>query len=127
MWINDYDGDMDFIYYETWNDFDQGKFRSHNMVYPTIDGVIDTIQWEGYREGIDDLRYLATLRQSIKHAERNGKDKNAENAKSFVNNIRVTGTLYWDGAGNTVISPGTDMDDLRDQIIKWILKLRSAH
>ena len=82
---------------------------------------------EGYREGIDDLRYLATLRQSIKHAERNGKDKNAENAKSFVNNIRVTGTLYWDGAGNTVISPGTDMDDLRDQIIKWILKLRSAH
>ena len=121
--VNGYDGGMDYIYYGGWNDFDQGYFRSHNMVYPTIDGVIDTIQWEGYREGIDDLRYLATLKKAIKHAERNGKDKNAENAKAFINNLSITGRLFWDGAGNTVISPGTDMDEVRNEIIKWILKL----
>ncbi len=33
------------------------------------------------------------------------------------------GELFWDGAGNTVISPGTDMDALRGEIIDWILKL----
>ncbi|MFC1739076.1 hypothetical protein ACFL1G_08520 [Planctomycetota bacterium] len=121
--VNGYDGGMDFIYYETWNDFNQGQFRSHNMVYPTVNGVIDTIQWEGYREGIDDLRYLATLKKAIKHAERNGKDKNAEDAKAFINNLRIVGELYWDGAGNTVISPGTDMDTVRNEIIDWIVKL----
>ena len=31
------------------------------MAYPMTDGVIDTIQWEGYREGVNDIRYLATL------------------------------------------------------------------
>lgn len=121
--VNGYDGGMDFIYYETWNDFNQGKFRSHNMVYPTVDGVIDTIQWEGYREGIDDLRYLATLKKAIRYAERSGKDKNAEDAKAFINNLRIVGELYWDGAGNTVISPGTDMDAVRNEIIDWIAKL----
>jgi len=40
------------------------------FVYPTVDGVIDTIAWEGYREGIDDLRYLATLRKAIGKAEK---------------------------------------------------------
>ena len=124
--VNGYDGGMDFIYYETWNDFNQGQFRSHNMVYPTVNGVIDTIQWEGYREGIDDLRYLATLKKAIKHAERNGKDKNAEDAKAFINNLRIVGKLYWDGAGNTVYSPGTDMDAVRKEIIDWIVKLIEA-
>ena len=31
------------------------------FTYPTSDGVIDTVQWEGFREGVDDTRYLATL------------------------------------------------------------------
>lgn len=123
--VNGYDGGMDYIYYGGWNDFDHGYFRSHNMVYPTIDGVIDTIQWEGYREGIDDLRYLATLQKAIKYAGRNGKDKNAEDAKAFINNLTIVGELFWDGAGNVVISPGTDMDAVRNEIINWIMKLKS--
>ena len=73
---NDYDGGMTFAYYwvggrrsDDWNDFTHETYRAHNFVYPTVDGVIDTIQWEGYREGIDDLRYLATLRKAIAKAE----------------------------------------------------------
>ena len=27
------------------------------MAYPTVDGMIDTIAWEGFREGVDDVRY----------------------------------------------------------------------
>ena len=26
-----------------------------------VNGVIDTIAWEGYREGVDDVRYITTL------------------------------------------------------------------
>ena len=31
----------------------------------TVDGVIDTIAWEGYREGVDDVRYVTTLQKAI--------------------------------------------------------------
>ncbi len=44
-----------------WNDFDFHKYRDHVMAYPTINGVVPTIQWEGWREGVDDVRYLSTL------------------------------------------------------------------
>jgi hypothetical protein len=60
---------MDFAYQypfgqSIWNDFDDGttpRYRDHVFAYPTSNGVIDTIQWEGWREGVDDTRYVATL------------------------------------------------------------------
>ncbi|WP_340121876.1 hypothetical protein [Methylobacter svalbardensis] len=67
MFAAGYDGAMNFAYQfpfgATWNDFDDPKkrYRDHMFTYPTSDGVIDTVQWEGFREGIDDTRYLATL------------------------------------------------------------------
>jgi hypothetical protein len=42
------------------------------MVYPTVDGVIDTIQWEGFREGVDDVRYLSTLLDRVAYAKTKG-------------------------------------------------------
>ncbi|MGD0229332.1 MAG: hypothetical protein ABSC19_03100 [Syntrophorhabdales bacterium] len=61
-----YDGEMDYAYQHAfggsiWNDFDDKTFRDHVFAYPTSDGVIDTVEWEGFREGVDDVRYLATL------------------------------------------------------------------
>jgi hypothetical protein len=44
-----------------WNDFDDPVFRDHVFAYPTVNGVIDTTAWEGYREGVDDVRYLTKL------------------------------------------------------------------
>ena len=90
---NNYDGGMTFAYYwegdrdDDWNDFSGSVYRCHNFVYPTVDGVIDTIQWEGYREGIDDLRYLATLRKAIATAETSSSPalhNEAESAKRFI-------------------------------------------
>ena len=63
------------------------------------------------------------MKKAVKHAERNAKTQNAEDAKGFINNLSIVGELYWDGAGNTVISPGTDMDAVRNEIIRWIMKL----
>ncbi|HMW70894.1 MAG TPA: hypothetical protein PKD17_03695, partial [Cellvibrionaceae bacterium] len=37
--------------------------RSLNLVYPSIEGGIDTIQWESMREGIDDHRMLQLFDQ----------------------------------------------------------------
>jgi len=52
-----------------WDDFDDPNvYRSIAFTYPTVDGVVDTLQWEGVREGVDDMRYLTTLRKAIERA-----------------------------------------------------------
>jgi hypothetical protein len=105
---NDYDGGMTYIFYHGWNDFSGKRYRQHNFVYPTADGLIDTIQWEGYREGTDDLRYLATLRKAIREAKQAGGDSaEAAQAQAFIETMDVTGDLY----------------GLREEMIRWILTL----
>ncbi len=65
LWNAGYDGAMNYAYQHgagsIWNDFDDSYLRDHVFAYPVSNGVIDTIQWEGWREGVDDTRYLATL------------------------------------------------------------------
>jgi hypothetical protein len=70
LWNAGYDGSMNFQYQHAygesiWNDFDSASthFRDHVFAYPTTHGVIDTIEWEGWREGVDDTRYLASLKK----------------------------------------------------------------
>jgi hypothetical protein len=40
---------------------DATTYRPMVFVYGTSDGVIDTLQWEGFREGVDDIRYATLL------------------------------------------------------------------
>jgi len=67
LWNAGYDGEMIYAYQSAfghiWNDFDDPRIRDHVFAYPTSNGVIDTIQWEGFREGADDTRYLASLKK----------------------------------------------------------------
>ncbi|MBQ0719270.1 MAG: hypothetical protein KBT88_12940 [Gammaproteobacteria bacterium] len=70
LWQANYDGAMTYAYQaamgsNVWNDFDSGEYRDHVFAYPTIDGLVDTRQWESYREAVDDLRYLATLNEML--------------------------------------------------------------
>jgi hypothetical protein len=69
LWQAGFDGAMDYAYQHSmgfiWNDFDHKIYRDHVFAYPTSSGVVDTLAWEGYREGIDDLRYLATLEKRL--------------------------------------------------------------
>jgi hypothetical protein len=47
---------------DPFNDFD-GGCRDHCAAYPGPNGeLIPTTDWEGLREGVDDMRYLATLK-----------------------------------------------------------------
>jgi len=118
LWKRDFDMACDFAYhwsfYNTWNDFDHSQYRDHNFVYPTVDGVIDTIAWEGYREGVDDVRYLTTLMQTIKEAK-NSKDKNMQQrvaaAEVYINELKQD-------------VEARNPDSVRLEIIDYILKLK---
>ncbi len=49
-----------------YDDFDGPKDAC--LTYPSPDGkppLVPTLQWEGIREGVDDAKYLATLRRAI--------------------------------------------------------------
>jgi len=76
LWKAGYDGACTYAYQHSfghaWDDYDDPTYRDHNMAYPTVNGVIPTVQWEGYREGYDDLRYLATLENWIERGQQRG-------------------------------------------------------
>ena len=70
-WAGGYDGVMTYAYQggfgTLWNDFDDYTstpmyyYRDHNLAYPTSTIPIDTIQYEGTREGIYDTQIADTL------------------------------------------------------------------
>ena len=101
LWVSGYDGAMTFAYQRgfnhTWNDFDDPMRRDEVFAYPKTDGVIDTIEWEGYREGIDDTRYADTL--------------------SYITGNRTEATTII----NAGISAGSDMSVIRARLIDRII------
>ena len=79
-----------------WDDFDNKIYRSIAFAYPTADGVVDTLQWEGLREGIDDVRYLATLRKAIATARTSPRPatvKLTRQAEAWLRDLDIEGDL----------------------------------
>jgi len=109
LWKNNYDGAMDYAYQHpfgyAWNDFDDKTYKDHMMVYPTRNGYINTIQGEGYREGVNDLRYLATLQEAIRISQ---------------NKMLANQAELW----LKDLSLDEDLDIIRQKMIDWILKLK---
>lgn len=119
-------GAMNYAYQHSfnhpYNDFDHPVYKEHYFAYPTVNGVIDTIQWEGYREGIDDLRYLKTLEDAIKKADGDSaKREQAGQAKQFVKELLAKMQKYT--AHNSTIDDVIDMNEIRKQMIAHINKL----
>ena len=117
LWKAGYDGAMDYAYHHgfgehMWNDFDSADlshpYRDHVMAYPTSEGVVDTVQWEGYREGVDDLRYLSTLLEAIGEAK-----KDASRA------VRARESEEWLKGTDS----GGDLDELREGMAARIVEL----
>ena len=81
LWASGFDGAMIYPYQhsfgDAWNDSDHVSYRDHNFTYPTSDGVVRTIAWEGLREGIDDVRYVTMLEEAIAQARTSGTSKGA--------------------------------------------------
>ena len=114
LWQNGYDGAMDYAYQHSfgniWNDFDK-NIRDHVFAYPTVDGVIDTVQWEGFREGVDDVRYLTTLQNTIALAKSQG--KNTSEAENYLTNLKDSSLS------------SMDLDAVRGQMINYTLSLQN--
>jgi len=106
---------MDFAYWwpggYIWNDFDHPKSRKHCYVYPTANGVIDTNAWEGFREGLDDIRYATTLRLAI--------EKGKSSRKSQVQNKARSAEKWLD----EVDVESRDLNTVRLKMIDHILEL----
>jgi hypothetical protein len=49
--------------YGPWNDRAWPLYKPMVLAYPISDGLVDTLAWEGFRAGIDDIRYATKLRQ----------------------------------------------------------------
>ncbi len=114
LWQTNFDGSADFAYqyYDSWNDFKHASYKSHNFTHPTNNGVVDTTEWEGFREGVDDTRYLAALMQAIEDAQTAGVDSSA--AEAWMTNIKST-DIY-----------GQDLYLIRSEIIQFIVQLNAA-
>jgi hypothetical protein len=73
LWKLDYDGACTYcLMDQAWNDFADDSYRAHNLAYPTVDGVVETIAMVGMREGADDVRYATELRTRIAAARQSG-------------------------------------------------------
>lgn len=67
FWIDNWDGLVDYVFCageNRWNETFMigGDYRQMGIVYQVQDGVVSTLAFEGYREGIDDIRYFTLLR-----------------------------------------------------------------
>ena len=97
----------------TWNDSATGvaTFRTFNMVYPVKEGLIDTLAWEGFREGIDDIRYATLLKQRAQAAEQSGNQKARHLGRK---------ALLW---LETTDMEKADLQTVRREMITYILEI----
>jgi hypothetical protein len=57
------------------------------LAMPEPDGPVPTIGWEAVREGIDDYRYLLTLRKLIERAREQGRTSAADKAEKVLREV----------------------------------------
>ncbi len=114
VYFADYDGICNYSFnHWDWRTIPWDMHNQNRFYYamPTADGIIDTPGWEGYREGIDDVRYATKLRQEILRAGSDPRKKEtAEKASCFLDSVRID-TMEFDPAWT------------RLQIIDFILDL----
>ncbi len=67
LWKVGFDGTMTWAYMHIKGD-PVGQAIGYAKVYRTENGVLDTLHWEGWREGVDDVRYLTTLLDALNRA-----------------------------------------------------------
>ncbi len=112
LWQYGYKGMMVYAFQHNfgpgWNEFGNGTYRNHYLTYPTANGCIDTIQWEGLSAGIWDIKYLDALQAAI----------------SAHPGTTATAAANWLNSLKTADLSLIDLDGIRDQMINYILILQ---
>ena len=100
LWRAGYAGPMNYAYQHgcddvghMWNDMALGI--RDRMTYPTTSGVVVTMAWEGFREAVDDVRYVTLLQSLLEAARTNAAtaDQAAEIEK-WLDDLDFTGDLH---------------------------------
>lgn len=90
---------------------DTVTYRPLIISYRSADGVLDTLEWEGFREGIDDMRYATLMkRMAVKTAELGTSEARVAANQAAMALIRADRTR-------------DDLDCLRGEVIRQIGKL----
>ena len=84
------------------------------LAYGCHDGVIDTIQWEGYREGIDDVRYATLVKMLARDILEKGSTVQGNEARKAL--------MYLAELDNTEC----DLNMVRLEMIRMILHLQAV-
>ena len=84
------------------------------FAYGCASGVIDTLQWEGFREGVDDIRYATALVKLARKA-----------AKSQVTDVRYVGNKALQYLAS-IQRDSDGLDACRAEMIRHILGLKKA-
>ncbi|MCQ2388637.1 MAG: hypothetical protein MJ138_02875 [Kiritimatiellae bacterium] len=96
-----------------WNDIAPSLYKPMMLVYGTGSGCVDTLAWEGFREGLDDIRYATKLKQLALPLSR-GENVEARYA------AKLALKLLADADRDDM-----DLAALRLEMIEWILKLQT--
>ena len=109
LWRVGFDGTMNWAYTHVTSDkVDQAMHFA--KVYRTADGVLDTTYWEGFREGVDDVRYLTTLYEVLR-----------EVAGRFPQEPLIGQTHAWLA---TIDVANGDLDTIRREMAQRIIALQ---
>jgi len=76
-----------------WADYFTSSIRDYSFIYYTKTGQLDTLQWEGWREGVDDVRYLATLQkrfEKFKTTDDPAIRQTVAKAKAWLQNLKIS-------------------------------------
>jgi len=99
-------------HYGEYNDM-RDTYKPMVFAYGTHDGVIDTLGWEGFREGLDDIRYATLLKRLAGEA-----DQNPDIRVQYAGRASLQFLAELDGAA-------CDQNELRLEMINRILQLRT--
>lgn len=113
MWFDGTKNNVWVSYRQSWLDFWNPYGYRICMIYPTRDGVVNTIAWEGFREGIDDVRYATKLKQVAAEIIAGGKAEAVTEAKK---------ALLWLELHD---EKNGDLNAMRLEMIAAILKLNA--
>jgi hypothetical protein len=73
LWNQPLDGYFPWQYFDSYSKVGAwGQKTNFYMVRPGANDVVNTIQWEGFREGADDGRYVSTLAMIVEKAHELG-------------------------------------------------------
>lgn len=108
LWRTGFDGTMTWAYTHI-----KGEPLNQAMLWAKVlrveGGVLDTLYWEGHREGVDDIRYLTTLLETLNRVR-----------GSFPDNPLIRQTDDWLAKMDVA---GGDLDGIRREMASRVIAL----